>query len=228
MFLVTDFAGASEVGTLFVRPENRSGGTGRLIAQARYMVVAAAPHRFGDTVVSELRGCVDHEGHSPFWEHLGRRFFDMDFGEADTLSASGNNQFIADLAPKYPLYVELFPKEARDVIGVTHPDGVGARKLLEWEGFRYNRVVDIFDAGPLVSCRRDLIRTHRESRRVTFRARDNLTSTVSGIISSDRMNNLRMTYGDLEDQGEDIYLKPEILDLLHMKTGDAGRVWIRS
>ncbi|MBS0384738.1 MAG: arginine N-succinyltransferase, partial [Proteobacteria bacterium] len=97
---VNDFTGSTEVGSLFVRPEHRAHGVGRALAQSRYMLMAAAPGRFHEQVVSELRGVVSPEGVSPFWEAVGRHFFRMDFSEADTLSATTDNQFILDLTPQ--------------------------------------------------------------------------------------------------------------------------------
>ncbi len=85
--------------------------------------------------MSELRGVVSPEGVSPFWEAVGRHFFRMDFAEADKLSATTDNQFILDLMPQHPIYVDLLPEAARAVIGQCHRDGLGARRLLEWEGF---------------------------------------------------------------------------------------------
>ncbi len=73
----------------------------------------------------------------------------MDFAEADKLSATTDNQFILDLMPQHPIYVDLLPEAARAVIGKCHKDGEGARRLLEWEGFSFSNVIDIFDGGPL-------------------------------------------------------------------------------
>ncbi|HRE42748.1 MAG TPA: arginine N-succinyltransferase, partial [Terricaulis sp.] len=126
---VNDFTGCTEVGSLFVRPEHRVPGVGRALAQCRYMLMAAAPHRFHHQVVSELRGVVSDDGVSPFWEAVGRHFFRMDFEEADRLSATTDNQFILDLMPQHPLYVDLLPAEARAVIGKCHRAGEGARSL---------------------------------------------------------------------------------------------------
>jgi len=47
MLLVNDFAGSTEVGSLYVRDAARGTGAGRLIAQSRYMLMAADPDRFG-------------------------------------------------------------------------------------------------------------------------------------------------------------------------------------
>ena len=82
------------------------------------------------------------------------------------VSAVTDNQFILDLMPQHPIYVDLLPHAARKVVGQCHKDGEGARRLLEWEGFAFSNVVDIFDGGPLMSARRDHIRTLRESRRM--------------------------------------------------------------
>jgi arginine N-succinyltransferase len=182
---VNDFTGCTEVGSLFVRPEHRAHGIGRALAQARYMLMAAAPHRFHEKVVSELRGVVSPDGVSPFWEAVGRHFFRMDFAEADKLSATTDNQFILDLTPQHPIYVDLLPEAARAVIGKCHKDGEGAQRLLEWEGFSFSNVVDIFDGGPLVSAQRDHIRTRREAKRVRLCVGDASASPRALIASAD-------------------------------------------
>ena len=109
---VNDFTGCSEVGSLFLRPEHRAAGVGRALAQCRYMLMAAAPQRFRELVVSELRGVVSAEGVSPFWEAVGRHFFGMDFPDADYLSMR-DKRFIAELMPRHPLYVPLLPAAAQ-------------------------------------------------------------------------------------------------------------------
>lgn len=164
LHLVNDYIGFAEVGSLYLAPKFRQPGNGRLLARSRYLLMGEHRTRFPDEVVAEMRGWQDKNGISPFWEALGRRFFDMTFHEADHLSAISDNQFIADLMPKFPVYVDLLPEEARKVIGVTHDDTLPALKLLEWEGFHYHRHVDIFDAGPCVQARLDDIRAIRDAK----------------------------------------------------------------
>ena len=50
------------------------------------------------------------------------------------------------------------------MIGQPHPSGRAALRMLEHEGFVFDRYVDIFDGGPTVTARTDDIRTVRESR----------------------------------------------------------------
>lgn len=231
LVLTNEYVGFTEVGTLFLKPDHRGGGAGRLAAQSRYLLMAAAPERFSDKVLAELRGVVDDQGTSPFWECLGRHFFRMDFADADKLSATSDNQFIVDLMPRYPIYVDLLPPEAREVIGRCHSDGVGAYKLLQWEGFEFDRTVDIFDGGPLVAAQRRHIRTIQESRVVTVEVGETSgdADARQGLLSSNRLPDFRVTLGKLVKRGETgLVATPDILDALKLKPGSPARVWVRS
>lgn len=223
LILVNEFTGCSEVGTLFVRAAHRAGGIGRALAQSRYLLMKSAPHRFRERVVSELRGVVDADGRSPFWEALGTHFFRMSFREADALSATTDNQFILDLMPKYPIYVDLLPEAARAVIGQCHPDGAGARRLLEWEGFRFSDVVDIFDGGPLVSASRDSIRTAREAKRLALTIGGG--QRRRGLIATPDLASFRCVAAHVSVAGGAASVDAEMLAALHMEAGAEALVW---
>lgn len=227
LILTNEFVGATEVGTLFLRAEHRGGGVGRLLAQSRYLLMNTRPEWFGERVIAELRGVVSHSGETPFWECLGRHFFRMSFPEADYLSATTDNQFILDLMPKYPIYVDLLPAEAREVIGRCHADGVPAFKLLEWEGFEFERVVDIFDGGPIMQASRDMIRTTRESQVLELDVGDATGST--GIVARTDLHNYRACLIEGAVMGESRFMTSEAtLDKLKLKRGDKARIWLRS
>jgi arginine N-succinyltransferase len=161
--LTTDLEGSSEVGGLFLHPKVRAGGWGGLLARSRYLFIKSHRARFGDRTLAELRGVMDEAGNSPFWDGLAGRFFGMSFPEADKFNAVHGTRFIADLMPKTPIYVALLADSARAVIGQPHPSGRAALKMLEEEGFVYDRYLDIFDGGPTVTAQTDQIRTVRES-----------------------------------------------------------------
>jgi len=162
--LVNDFEGESEVGGLFLIPELRKGGWGRILARARYMFIAQHRARFSPRIFAELRGYLREDGSSPFWDGLARKFFDMEFQEADRFNAIYGTQFIADLMPRHPIYLSMLSEEARAAIGRVHPTGEPALNMLRSEGFSYDNYVDIFDGGPTVSVATDQIRTIAESR----------------------------------------------------------------
>jgi arginine N-succinyltransferase len=166
LMLVKEHDGPCEIGSLFLHPDYRGDGNGRMLQIVRFLFMSDYPDAFETTVVSELRGVSDEKGYSPFWAALGQHFFGIDFPEADRLSIV-NKKFIAELMPEHPIYIPLLPKSAQEVIGKPHQHGVHAVKNLEAEGFRFANMVDIFDAGPVLSCARDEIRAIKTSRRAT-------------------------------------------------------------
>ncbi|MEC7290252.1 MAG: arginine N-succinyltransferase [Pseudomonadota bacterium] len=227
LILTNEFVGCTEVGTLFLSAAHRGAGVGRLLAQSRYLLMSTKPEWFGEKIIAELRGVVSHDGDTPFWECLGKHFFQMTFTEADYLSATTDNQFILDLMPKYPIYVDLLPNEAREVIGRCHADGVPAFKLLEWEGFEFERVVDIFDGGPIMQASRDMIRTARESRVMELEVGE--ATGESGIAARLDLETYRATLIEGAVMGEKRFItSADTLEKLKLKRGDKARIWLRS
>ncbi|MBN8807602.1 MAG: arginine N-succinyltransferase [Sphingomonas sp.] len=155
--LTTDLEGSSEVGGLFLHPGERAGGLGMLLARSRYLFIAMHRARFADRVLAELRGIIDEAGGSPFWDGLAGRFFGMNFQDADRFNAMHGHQFIADLFPRHPIYVAMLTESARSVIGLPHPSGRAAMRMLESEGFAFEKYIDIFDGGPTMTARTDRV-----------------------------------------------------------------------
>ena len=161
--LSTDLEGCTEVGGLFLHPGERAGGLGMLIARSRYLFIRNHRERFGPKTLAELRGVIDEAGGSPFWDGVAGRFFGMNFQQADEFNAVHGNQFIADLMPKHPVYTAMLPEASRAVIGIPHPSGRAAMRMLENEGFSWENYIDIFDGGPTMTARTDQIRSIREA-----------------------------------------------------------------
>lgn len=163
LFLANDLTGHSELCSLFLHADHRSGLNGRLLSKARFLFIAEFREQFGDKIIAEMRGVSDEEGRSPFWECLGRHFFRMEFSQADYLTGVGNKAFIAELMPKFPLYTCFLSEAAREVIARVHPDTEPALSMLKSEGFSYQGYVDIFDAGPAIEAETAKIRAIRDS-----------------------------------------------------------------
>ena len=163
LFLANDLTGNSELCSLFLHADYRTGLNGRMLAKARLLFIAEFPQLFGNKIIAEMRGVSNDAGRSPFWESLGRHFFKMEFSQADYLTGVGNKAFIAELMPKFPLYSCFLSEDARNVIGKVHPDTEPALSMLKSEGFSYQGYVDIFDAGPAVESETAKIRAVRDS-----------------------------------------------------------------
>ena len=218
--LTTDLEGSSEVGGLFLHPEMRAGGWGSLLARSRYLFIKNHRGRFGDQVLAELRGVMDETGNAPFWDALAGRFFGMSFPEADEFNAVHGTQFIADLMPRTPIYVALLGDAAKAVLGQPHPSGKAALRMLEEEGFYFERYVDIFDGGPTVTADTDDIRTVRES---TLERVCEIGDggPLKAIVSSGRLKSFRACSASIRKLPEKgICIDPEAAALLEIGVGD--------
>src|SRR4029079_229929 len=219
--LTTDLEGSSEVGGLFLHPEMRAGGWGALLARSRYMFIKEHRPRFGDRTLAELRGVMDEAGNAPFWDGLAGRFFRMTFPEADDFNAVHGTRFIADLMPKTPIYVDLLADSAKAVMGQPHPSGRAALRMLEAEGFSFDRYIDIFDGGPTVTAQTDNIRTVREART------EMITEIGEGgptkvLAASGSLADFRAACASVKRLGKKgICLDREAAELLEVEVGDS-------
>lgn len=212
--------GPTEIGALYLRPDCRRGGRGRLLSLARFLFIATYPKRFDTTVIAELRGYIDQQGKSPFWEAVGRHFYGSDFFAADQLSGLGNKQFIADLMPRHPIYIPLLPPEVQAVIGKVHYETQPALALLQAEGFQETYEVDIFDAGPQVRAPIANIRTLRESRTVVVR--EFLSTPIDGprfLLATPRLD-FRAVLGGVTESGTEIAIEAVAAEALQVKLGE--------
>lgn len=193
LILNNDYTGFSEVCTLFLQEDYRHSRNGQLLSKCRFMFLAQYPERFTEKIFAEMRGICDEDGTSPLWESLGRQFFSIDFEQADELTAQGNKQFIAELMPNNPVYVNLLSPEAREVLGKCHPSTEPARRLLEQEGFRFENYVDIFDGGPTIEARVQDIRAVRDSRLVlaTIGDAENVDNGTYYLVSNAKLADFR-------------------------------------
>lgn len=197
--LVNDFDGEAEVGMLFVDPAKRGSALGALAARGRYLFMAAHRDWFGRRVMAELRGWQDANGNSPVWEAIGRHFYDMDFQEADRTGALSGNQFIADLGPRYPLYLSLLPAAAQAALGKPHEDGRPAFEMLLTEGFHAGDYVDIFDGGPTVVTDIDSVKTVREAQDMVFNGVG--TDGAGSLVAIGKGDNFRVARGNVDSRG---------------------------
>lgn len=219
LHLTETHKGPSEVGTLFVRRDRRGGGGGRLMSLSRFLFMASNLDRFAGLVIAEMRGISDRDGASPFWDAIGRHFFDLNFSEADFLSAA-DKQFIADLMPRHPLYVPMLNEAAQQVIGKVHLETEPALALLKQEGFRFANAVDIFDAGPIYISDTTQVRSIREARRACFVGLlDDTDSKSNFLISNDKLD-VRVGIGNVEQVGEgEVHLHRSLALALEVKLG---------
>ena len=216
--LTTDLEGASEVGGLFLHPAARAGGLGLLLARSRYLFIRAHRERFADRILAELRGVIDEAGGSPFWDGLAGRFFGMTFQEADQFNAVRGHQFIADLMPKHPIYTAMLSESARAAIGLPHPSGRAAMRMLEHEGFAHEQYLDIFDGGPTMTARTDAVRSIRDAATGAVSAIGG-AGGIESVVATGRLADFRCCFGCVETSSG-LALSDDAADLLDVGVGE--------
>lgn len=195
LYMVNDLTGMSELCTLFLSPSAREGNNGRMLSKCRLLFLAEFKHLFADKIIAEMRGVSDEAGVSPFWESLGNKFFQMDFSYADYQVGLGNKAMVAELMPKYPIYLFFLSQEARAAVAQPHSNTRPALEMLKEEGFHFNNYIDIFDGGPAMECFVEDVRGVRDSRLLPFKI-DDATQDMVGqrddyLVSNREMEKFR-------------------------------------
>ncbi len=224
LYLSNDLTGSSVLCSLYMRPDFRGAGSGKLLSKCRFLFMATFPHRFAEKVIAEMRGVSNEHGHSPFWEGLGRHFFTVDYDRAEHIVGTGNKAFIAELMPPHPIYTVLLPSSAREVMGKVHAQTQPALHLLEQEGFRYQGYIDIFDGGPSVEARLIDIRSARESRLLPVRIGASEAGGAAHLVSNTRLGDFRCAIAEIPPSSDLLTLPPPLAQALRLGDGDSARV----
>lgn len=221
LFLVNDFHGYEEIGTLLVGEEARGQGAGRLLSLSRLLFMATRRDRFGQNVMAEIRGWFDDDGSCPFWEHIAAKFFHTTFDEADRQSAN-DFRFISHLMPKFPIYVSLLPERAQEVIGMPHKTSGQAMGLLNDEHFTWTRCIDIFDGGPSIESPIDKTRTAQEAgtRRLNIaESADHIEGAEPFLVASQDGEAFACAVGMGHRQGQTVVLPAKIAERCGLNQG---------
>lgn len=231
LYLSNRYQEASLLCSLYVDPAHRSLGQGSLMSRIRYLFVAEFSDLFSDYFIAEMRGIFDEKNQFPFWEGLGRHFYDMEINEAERLLTMEGSQIISDLNPKLPIYVSLLPITSQQVIGKVHDNTKPALHVLEKEGFSYCNHIDVFDGGPIVEINKKDIHSIKTSQ-TAFLTGYKKSNTKEGISQTEKFYivcnaklNFLATLTTVEWQEDDeVCLEKAVAELLGLSLGDKIRL----
>ena len=201
-----DRSGSTELGGLVLSSSYRGGlnRLGSLLSKIRFAYVGMHPDRFNRRLIGEIMGDLTADGRTMLWDHLGRRFINLSYLEADAFSRT-SKEFITSLFPKDEIYVSLLPAEARRLIGRVSPAAIPAMRMLERQGFCHSDEVDPFDGGPYVEAERDEIPLVRDTSRRTIDAVGDVnTEAIECLVcvsSEDGFAAMRCPVGQGENGG---------------------------
>ncbi|MET3108739.1 arginine N-succinyltransferase [Oxalobacteraceae bacterium GrIS 2.11] len=175
--LCADLTSYSQLLSFFVRRGHDSQPQAALLSRARLMYAACLPERFSDNFFVSLAGYTDQQGQSPFWEALGRKFFQMDFLEAERLvDGARNRNLIVELMPHYPVYVPLLAGAAQAAMGQVHAESEVPFEILTEEGFAADEFIDIFDGGPILQANKHALRSFSQGSRLPVHLTEEMPS----------------------------------------------------
>lgn len=224
--LCSELTAYSQLSGFYVRNREQAGLEAALLSRARLLFAVLAPQRFGERFFVPLAGVTDADGQSPFWDALGRKFFQMDFLDAEqVIGGARNRTLIVELMPHYPVYVPLLPGDAQAAMGQIHPSGELAFNLLTEEGFEADDYIDIFDGGPILQAHKKALRTFAGSlsRRVaTAPAASRSGQKVNYAVASSAEHNFRaVTLAcDPLEAADSVGLSIEAQEVLRVAPGD--------
>ncbi|KPN90005.1 arginine N-succinyltransferase [Pseudomonas nunensis] len=196
-----------------------------LLSRARLLFIAAHPARFSDAVITEIVGYSDEQGQSPFWNAVGKHFFDLPYVEAERLCGLESRSFLAELMPQYPIYVPMLPQAAQDCIGRIHPDGQEAFDILEREGFETNSYIDLFDGGPTLYARTASIRSIARSHTGAAQSVEAIDARGCYLVSNDSLRDFRAIVAELAYTADQpVGLSAEMCAALNVSDGSPIRL----
>lgn len=230
--LCADLTSYSQLMSFFVRRDHLASPAAALLSRARLLYAASLPQRFNQNFFVSLAGYTDQLGRSPFWEALGRKFFQMDFLEAERLvEGARNRNLIVELMPHYPVYVPLLSGAAQAALGQVHTESEVPFDMLSAEGFAADDFIDIFDGGPILQANRYALRSFARGRQLSVAlesARAQRSSSEHSLaqdylISMQRDDDFRaaMVRCAPPEPGGPLHLPSAILQALHLDVGDA-------
>jgi arginine N-succinyltransferase len=225
LYLSHDMSGAAELCSLYLHPDYRRGWNGKLLSKSRLLFIAQFPQLFPEKIFAEMRGYLNPDGSSPFWESLGRHFFRMDFQEADDLCGAGERLFIEQLMPRLPLYTQLLGPQACAVIGRTHTDTIPARRMLEQEGLGFDGYIDVFDAGPVLQARVRDLRAVRDSALMQLEPGP-MEGGAMALVANTGMQNFRVAAMHVAVRAGVAGVPLEAGAALRYQPGSAARVYV--
>ncbi|MGB9991680.1 arginine N-succinyltransferase [Massilia sp. SM-13] len=222
--LCSELTAYSQLSSFYVDEQLQQRPEAALLSRSRLLYALQAPQRFGDRFFVPLAGVTDDKGGSPFWDALGRKFFQMDFLDAErTIGGARNRTLIVELMPHYPVYVPLLPGDAQAVMGQIHPSGELAFNLLTAEGFEADEYIDIFDGGPILQAHKHALRTFtssltlRVADAVGTRGGDAMYAVATGADQNFRAVTIRSPA--LEDVNA-VALSADVQEVLNVSPGD--------
>ena len=214
----------SEVADLILAPPYRGHREklASLLGLVRFHFIGLRRDWFADSVIAHLPPPASPDRSHPFWEHLGGRFVNLAFDEAQELRRH-STEFLTALFPKTEIHVSLLPPHVRRLIGRVAEEAVPAKVLLKRIGFALTPNIDPVHGGAILRAATDQIPLVAATR--ATRVGDPAESyPLSGLVSAGAEGQFRAVRSPFAERNSGICIPAETAGLLGIHVGDAVAV----
>lgn len=213
-----------KLGSLLIHEEYRNYGLGGLLSKARFLYLANFSHPIADHIHAELRGWVDNNGRSPFWEKISSSFYDGSFSSIDQYRGTHPEIFFESHIAAHNIPFYLIEDDVKQVIGTVHKDTENAKRMLEKEGFTHTNCVDILDGGPILKSTLKNVFTIKNSNLFSVSTnRENEKISETWMISNIKVNGFRAGLYPAAHRSGHLYVQPQTLAALELDPDDLVR-----
>lgn len=211
----------SEICALYLSPELRKEGFGRLLSLSRFFFIASHRNRFETSLIANMRGYTI-KNRSPFWDATGKKLFPMEFDKVMHMR-SEDESVVENILQEEPIDIQSLPLEAQECIGKIHDHTIPAITMLKEEGFSISDDIDPIDAGPILTAQTDNVCTIIHSKQDTLADITNAIESSENYIISNCKTDFRACYGKLTKTPQGIAMSKEIADALKIDNGEQIR-----
>lgn len=224
LHLCHDLTGVTLLTSFWIDPSLAETPWPQLLSRGRLLFIGAHRERFAERIAAESPGLSDESGRCPFWDAVGRKFFDMDYPAAEQLTGGRSKSYIAELMPHAPIYVPLLPEGAQLAISQLHPVGELPFGILIDEGFDADTYIDIFDGGPTVEARLDALRSVAQAWQAPLAGvvRQGVSDEGWQLVANTERENFRATLAPLAT-GRPLQLGATVAERLKVRPGEDVR-----
>lgn len=219
----TQWHGPSELISLYIKKEFRNLKLGPLISLSRFLFIASFKELFTDTIIARLRGVINLITNKiPFWEEIGPHF-SLDSSTEILKKLEKDRRRIEELLPPYPIYTSMLTPRARALLREIHESTMPAFTMLKKQGFTLTNYVDLIDAGPTISARKeDILAISSSCVKKVLKVQDSLSKVNKRALISNVNKNFRATLIDIDP--EEVILPPSLAHFLQVGVGDLIRI----
>ena len=130
---------------------------------------------------------------------------------------------IEELLPPYPIYTSMLTNRARALLREIHESTMPAFKMLHKQGFTLTNHVDLIDAGPTISAKKEEILAVSSSVVTKVLKVEQLSSAKNKkALISNLSKNFKSTLIDVNPH--EVILPPLVADFLQVNVGDSIRI----